>query len=157
MPEPLFDKATGLRLATLLKKRLWHRCFPLNFAKFFRTPIFTEHRWLILPFKWIWMFCKNLKKNLQWMFCPIYSNSWRLIFLACQPCSSYTDNCQSPCPSAQVCSNDDCTCTQKCTGTFLCLFCLFLVFLRKTKSVKCKNKMIHRIIILDKEIRWPAL
>ena len=25
---------TGLRPATLLKKRLWHRCFPVNFAKF---------------------------------------------------------------------------------------------------------------------------
>ena len=29
---------TGLRPATLLKKRLWHRCFPVNFAKFLRTP-----------------------------------------------------------------------------------------------------------------------
>ena len=28
-----------LRLpATLLKKRLWHRCFSVNFAKFLRTP-----------------------------------------------------------------------------------------------------------------------
>ena len=27
----------GLRPATLLKKRLWHRCFPVNFAKFSRT------------------------------------------------------------------------------------------------------------------------
>ena len=27
-----------LRPATLLKKRLWHRYFPVNFAKFFRTP-----------------------------------------------------------------------------------------------------------------------
>ena len=26
------------RPATLLKKRLWHRCFPMNFAKFLRTP-----------------------------------------------------------------------------------------------------------------------
>ena len=25
------------RAATLLKKRLWHRCFPVNFAKFLRT------------------------------------------------------------------------------------------------------------------------
>ena len=25
------------RLATLLKKRLWHRCFPVNVAKFLRT------------------------------------------------------------------------------------------------------------------------
>ena len=24
--------------ATLLKKRLWHRCFPVNFAKFLTTP-----------------------------------------------------------------------------------------------------------------------
>ena len=28
----------GLRPATLSKKRLWHRCFPVNFAKFLRTP-----------------------------------------------------------------------------------------------------------------------
>ena len=27
-----------LRSATLSKKRLWHRCFYLNFAKFLRTP-----------------------------------------------------------------------------------------------------------------------
>ena len=26
------------RPATLLKKRLWHRRFPVNFAKFLRTP-----------------------------------------------------------------------------------------------------------------------
>ena len=35
----IFNKAAGLRLATVLKKRLWHRCFPLNFAKFLRTPV----------------------------------------------------------------------------------------------------------------------
>ena len=29
--------------ATLLKERLWHGCFPVNFAKFLRTPFFTEH------------------------------------------------------------------------------------------------------------------
>ena len=35
--------------ATLLKKRLWHRCFPVNFVKYLRTPFFTEHlRWLLL-------------------------------------------------------------------------------------------------------------
>ena len=36
-------KLTGKHLptarpATLLKKRLWHRCFPVNFAKCLRTP-----------------------------------------------------------------------------------------------------------------------
>ena len=33
-----FNNVAGLRPATLLKKRLWHRCFPVNFAKFLRTP-----------------------------------------------------------------------------------------------------------------------
>ena len=28
---------------TLLKKRLWYRCFHLNFAKFLKTPSVTEH------------------------------------------------------------------------------------------------------------------
>ena len=41
VPEP--------RPATLLKKRLWHTCFPLNLAKFLRIFFFTEHfRWLLL-------------------------------------------------------------------------------------------------------------
>ena len=38
-----------VRPATFLKKRLWHSCFPVNFAKFLRTPFLTEHlRWLLL-------------------------------------------------------------------------------------------------------------
>ena len=32
-----FNKAAGLKPATLLKKRLWHRCFPVKFAKFLKT------------------------------------------------------------------------------------------------------------------------
>ena len=31
-----FNKVAGFRPATLLKKGLWHRCFPVNFAKFLR-------------------------------------------------------------------------------------------------------------------------
>ena len=38
-----FNKVADLRPATLLKKRFWHRCFPLNFAKYLRTPFLTEH------------------------------------------------------------------------------------------------------------------
>ena len=34
----IFNKVASLRPATLLKKRLWHRCFPVNFAKFLRAP-----------------------------------------------------------------------------------------------------------------------
>ena len=33
---------------TLLKKRLWPRCFPRNFVKFLRTPFFIEHLWWLL-------------------------------------------------------------------------------------------------------------
>ena len=41
------NKVAGPRSATLLKKRLWHRYFPVSFAKFLRTPSLTEHlRWL---------------------------------------------------------------------------------------------------------------
>ena len=44
-----FNKVAGLRSTTLLKKRLWHRCFPVNFVRFLRTPFFIEHlRWLLL-------------------------------------------------------------------------------------------------------------
>ena len=28
---------------TLVKKRLWHRCFPVNFAKFLRTPFLQKN------------------------------------------------------------------------------------------------------------------
>ena len=36
-------KGKHIKSATLLKKRLQHRCCPLNFAKFLRTPTLTEH------------------------------------------------------------------------------------------------------------------
>ena len=39
----LFNKVAGLRLATLLKMRLWDMCFPVNFANFLRTLFFKEH------------------------------------------------------------------------------------------------------------------
>ena len=40
---------TVLWPATFFKKRLWCRCFPVNFVKFLRTPFLTEHlRWLLL-------------------------------------------------------------------------------------------------------------
>ena len=33
-----FNKVADPRPATLFNKRLWHRCFPVNFVKFQRTP-----------------------------------------------------------------------------------------------------------------------
>ena len=44
-----FNKVAGLRPATLFQKRLWHRRFPVNFAKFLTIPFLTKHlRWLPL-------------------------------------------------------------------------------------------------------------
>ena len=34
-----FNNVAGMRPATLLKKKLWHRCFLVNLAKFPRTPL----------------------------------------------------------------------------------------------------------------------
>ena len=45
----------NLKASTLLKKRPWHRYFPMNFAKFSRTPFVKEHFWWLL-----------LKHNLQY-------------------------------------------------------------------------------------------
>ena len=44
VPESLFNKIAGLRAATLSKKKVWHRGFPVNFAKYlwtryFKTPL----------------------------------------------------------------------------------------------------------------------
>ena len=39
----LFNKISGLQQATLLEKRLWDRCFPLNFAKSLQKIYFGEH------------------------------------------------------------------------------------------------------------------
>ena len=44
------NKVADLRPATLLKNRLWHRFFPVNFAKFLGRLFLTQHlRWLFLP------------------------------------------------------------------------------------------------------------
>ena len=50
--EYLFNKVAG---ATLLKKSLWHRCFPVNFAKFLRTPFLqnTSGKLLLHWEEWI--------------------------------------------------------------------------------------------------------
>ena len=52
---PFFNK-----VATLLKKRLCHRCFPVNFAKFLRTAFCIEHlRWLLLNTKYTFFYIRT--------------------------------------------------------------------------------------------------
>ena len=45
-----FNKVVGVSFTTLLKKRFWHRCFPMNFEKFLTAPFLqnTSGRLLLL-------------------------------------------------------------------------------------------------------------
>ena len=55
----VFCKKVLLRPATLFQKRLWQRCFPINFGRFLRTHFHTEHlRWLLLKMS-------TVKENVQ--------------------------------------------------------------------------------------------
>ena len=47
----LFNKVAVLRSATLLKKRLWPRCFPVNSSKFLRAPFLQNICGRLLLFK----------------------------------------------------------------------------------------------------------
>ena len=58
------------RPRTLFKKRLWHRCFPVKFVKFLRTPFCIEHLWWLL-LKLFTFFIHVDKKH-------IHTLSWRV-------------------------------------------------------------------------------
>ena len=58
-----FNKVAGLRpkACNFIKKRLWHRYFHVNFAKFLRTAFLIEHLWWMLLFSII-SFCLSKVK-----------------------------------------------------------------------------------------------
>ena len=74
-----FTKFTGKHLcqslmpATLLKKRLRHRCFPVNFVKFLRTPFSKNTSWRLL------LSIQNMQ-NISWE-SRVYNNikNWFLV------------------------------------------------------------------------------
>ena len=78
-----FNKVTGLRPATLWRKRLWHRCFPMNFAKFLRTPFFKEHLWrLLLLFTTRWCYTKfNIYYFVLYLFLVINDSIFEIMML----------------------------------------------------------------------------
>ena len=63
------NKVAGCQPANLLKKRLWHWCFPMNFTKFLRTPFLIEDgRWLLLFIYMYRVYSLALKNNnITWM------------------------------------------------------------------------------------------
>ena len=59
-----FIKKETLRPATLLKKRLSHRCFPVNFAKCLWTPFLYNTSWrLLLLIIALTILIKNIRVN----------------------------------------------------------------------------------------------
>ena len=46
--QSLFNKVLGLQSCDFVKKRLQHRCFPVNIMEFLRTSFFIEHLWWLL-------------------------------------------------------------------------------------------------------------
>ena len=65
-------------LITLLKKRLWQRCFPVNFAKYLRTPFFIEHLWWLLLLLFYW---NEVNKKLWKRRRKIHSARWNIVKL----------------------------------------------------------------------------
>ena len=79
-------QASGLRPATLLKKRLWHRCFPENFVKFIRRPFFIEHLWwLHLNFMEVNILVADLREvTKNWMVLLVFREG-----CLCRNCTLY--------------------------------------------------------------------
>ena len=50
MSESLFNKVAGIRseACNFTIKRLWHRCYPVNFAKFLRISFLQNTSWRLL-------------------------------------------------------------------------------------------------------------
>ena len=91
-----FNKVAGLTPATLLKKRLWHRCFLVNFCEISKNTFFTKHlratasaiRMLLIIFLYArltWTLSSNLSHN----FYPLHKT-----FNCCNSCKylTYTSN-----------------------------------------------------------------
>ena len=62
----------------ILSREVWtrrevHRCFPVDFTKFFRTPFLAEHlRWLLLLLRWLLLYFFLKKYYLTAILQPCY-------------------------------------------------------------------------------------
>ena len=65
---------TCTRVSFLLKTRLWHRCFSVNFVKFLRTPKFSRLSRLVHGLRW-------LKKTEDFLVKSSDSRGCQIIFL----------------------------------------------------------------------------
>ena len=63
--ESIFNKVAALKACNFIKKRLQHRCFPVKFAKFLRTPTLKNICERLFPtavnLKYIWKKYTNVE------------------------------------------------------------------------------------------------
>ena len=89
------NKVNGLRPATLLKKRLWYRCFSVNFPKFLRTPFYRTllDDWFCSAFFFppIALFWKYYFKTKRW------KKLWKMLeFYNYRLCTYWTESIINP-------------------------------------------------------------
>ena len=74
MLESLFYKVAGLKAYIFIKKRLQHRCFAVNIAKFLRTPVLKNVcKRLLLILNW-WSRHQSRNQNLDRLFYNVCKN-----------------------------------------------------------------------------------
>ena len=88
-----FNKAAALRPASLLKERLWHRCFPMNFAKFLGAPFLQNTFGRLL----LWLFGNPSQSNQSllrfWFFTIWFWLLHNLEYWRKMCCHGFTFNC----------------------------------------------------------------
>ena len=67
-----FNKVAGLRPATLFKKKLWRRCFPVNSVKFLRTHFYIEPLWWLLLTNHM---CLKVNNSIRTKWC--FKTNWK--------------------------------------------------------------------------------
>ena len=80
-----FNKVAGMRPATLLKKRLWHRCFSVNFDRFFKIPVWrkTSGR-LLLNLQWLqWIQLFSPPHHCLAIFSIIWIQNHKILHILC--------------------------------------------------------------------------
>ena len=89
--ESLFNGVSGLRPETLLRKRLQHRCFQVNFVKLLRTPFLQNSSVICLTVsfhKEILYICSNLLLLQKWTKLTIlrsfhFANTFYTLYCEC--------------------------------------------------------------------------
>ena len=66
----------AFRPATLLKERLWHMCFPVNFAKFWRKSFLQNTSGQLL----LWLHALQWLLSLAWSKSQVRKMWWKLTF-----------------------------------------------------------------------------